>query len=41
MLNQVEQVIKTVLRKLPSDFPDYISRAIFDGMRQAKQMLES
>lgn len=39
MLMKVEEVIKTVSKQLPENFPVDISRAIFKGMREARDQL--
>jgi|SRR3989339_431751 len=39
MLNQVEEVIAKVSRKLPAYFPTAIAQSIFNGMRNAKRQL--
>ena len=39
MLVQVDDVIKTVRKKLPENFPTHISNPIFKGMLEAKQKL--
>ena len=37
---QVDTVIESVSKKLPSDFPKTISEAVFQGMKKAKQQLK-